>query len=235
MLRLGLRVGLIGGLGALTASGCTADGTGQIEGSLFLRGCPSYDPTPGGSTAVPSPLPAFALDPVAFFGQVSRQLISGDPYEVTSIDRINIRLQRGTEKPDRTDVFELWVLDLDRALRDQEAALQRGERGFPILPPPIDQSTAPLPGDPYAFARAALQLHSTCRNALVQPQFRGYVRFYELGRNLGEFVEAEVGLAIEDARATREQGGMPTSVNTAGTLSGRFRFELRTGPAVFTL
>ena len=229
------RVGLGGALalGILSGAGCAGEGTGQLAGTLFMRGCAAQDPTPPGSSEVPSPLPAFALDPIAFYGEVARQ-IDTPPirHPGGSLDRIRIRLQRGTEKAERADVFELIIADIDRALADQAAALARGEPGFPILPPPVSGSTVLLPGDPFASAHAGIQLHNSCEFLLVQPQLRGYVRFNELGRELGEYVDAEVGLTVEDARATREQGGMPKVVDTAGALSGSFRFQLRAGPAV---
>jgi hypothetical protein len=228
----GLGLGL--GLGAcLLVGGCAGEGTGRLAGTLFLRGCPPQDPTPPGSSEVPSPLPAFALDPVAFYGEVVRVL---EPPPIrhpgATIDRIRIRLQRSTAKAERTDVFELIVPDIDRALLEQAAALGRGEPGFPVLPPPVAGSSVPLPKDPFAFAHAGLQMHGSCEPLVVQPQLRGYVRFNELGRDLGQYVDAEINLTVEDARAIREQGAMPQIVDTAGALSGTFRFQLRAGPAV---
>lgn len=213
-------------------AGCSTEGSGLIEGTLFIRGCESQDPTPRGSTEVPSPLPAFTLDPKYFYAEIwHRQDDAAHPVG-ESLDRLRVRLQRGSEKPERTDVFEVLVPDMNRALRDQEQAIARGERGFPILPPPVAGTSAPLPTDPYASARASLALRQDCKMPLVQPQFRGFIRLIEAGRERGEWVEAEVGLTIEDARATREQGGMPTFVDTAGALSGRFRVKIETGPAV---
>lgn len=220
-------------LGAVAGSaGCGSEGSGQLQGSLFLRGCGPQDPTPRGSTQVPTSLPAFVLDPGYFYAEIWRRPHTAAHHEGESLDRLRVRLQRGSEKPERTDVFEIMVLDLNRALRDQELAIARGERGFPILPPPVSGSTAPLPGDPAAFARASLSLHSSCTTQLVQPQFRGYIRLIEAGREHGQWVEAELGLTIEDARATREQNGMPVFVDTAGALSGRFRVKIETGAAV---
>lgn len=218
--------------GVAAGAGCIGEGSGQIQGSLFLRGCPAQDPTPRGSHEVPNPLPAFALDPAYFYAQVLHQNPTPAQREGEPLDRLHVRLQKGAEKPERTDVFELLVLDMNRALRDQEQAIARGERGFPILPAPVAGSTAPLPGDPYASARASLSLQSSCRPQIVQPQFRGYVRLIEAGRELGEWIEAEVGLTVEDQRATREQGGMPAFVDTAGALTGRFRVKLEAGAAI---
>jgi hypothetical protein len=234
--RTGLRAGLLSPALAWAlsgaAAGCGSNGSGQLEGSLFLRGCEAQDPTPRGSSQVPSPLPSFVFDPAYFYGEVYRQYNSPLRHEGETIDRMRVRIQRGSEKPERADVFEILVLDMSRALREQEQALARGEPGFPILPPPVSGATVPLPGDPYASARAALSLHASCSTLMVQPQLRGHVRFIELGRELGEWIEAEVDLTAEDARATREQGGMPQAVDTAGALKGRFRLQLRTGPAV---
>lgn len=231
--RLGLVASLAAGLAASFLGGCAGEGTGQLAGTLFLRGCPPQDPTVPGSSDVPSPLPGFALDPIAFYGEVVRVL---EPPPIrrpgASVDRMRIRLQRATAKAERTDVFELIVPDIDRALIEQAAALGRGEPGFQILPPPVSGSSVPLPRDPFSFAHAGLQMHSSCDPVLVQPQLRGYVRFKELGRELGEYVDAEISLTVEDARAIREQGPMPRVVDTAGALSGSFRFQLRSGPAV---
>lgn len=227
-----LLLGLALALGSALA-GCSGQGEGQISGTLFLRGCPAQDPTPAGSLEVPSPLPSFSLDPQYFFGELQYSVLMGfitaDP---RGVDRLRVRLQRTSAAPDRADTFDLIVYDLDRYLSLQDAAVARGEPGMPIVPPDVDGASVPLPGDPAATVRAGLSLNITCWFPRVQPMLRGHVKFTALGRKVGEEVAGEVSVTVEDARAIREQGGTPTVPDTAGQLSGSFRFPLRAGPLV---
>ncbi len=215
---------------AVTA--CQGAGEGQISGTLFLRGCPDRDPTASGSKELPDPLPAFSLNPQYFFGDVIRSVQQGlsspDP---RGVDRLSIHLQRNSGTADRTDSFDLLLYDLDRFLDLQAAALARGERGMPIVPPNVDGAQAPLPGDPAASVRASISLNVTCWFPRVAPLLRGYVYFSAIGRNLGEEVAGELHVTVEDARATREQGAGAIP-DAAGELSGWFRFPLRSGSLV---
>lgn len=227
-----LLLGLALALGS-ALSGCEGAGEGQLSGTLFLRGCPPLDPTPAGSFDVPNPLPAFSLDPQYFFGELQFAYLMGfQTADPRGVDRLRVRLQRNSAHPDRADTFDLIVYDLDRYMGLQDAAIARGEPGMPIVPPDIDGASVPLPGDPAATVRGALSLNITCWFPRVQPMLRGHVKFTSLGRKVGEEVAGEVSVTIEDARATREQGGTPTVPDTAGQLSGSFRFPLRAGPLV---
>lgn len=212
---------------------CEGAGEGQLSGRLFLRGCPLYDPTTPGSAEVPNPIPEYSLDPQYFFGEHQWSVMSGftsaDP---RGIDRLRIRLQHSSGKPDRADTFDLLVYDLARYSSLQDAALARGEPGMPIVPPDIDGASVPLPGDPAATVRSELSLNISCWFPHVKPMLRGYVKFTELGEELGETVAGEFAVTVEDARATREQGSPAPAPDAAGELSGWFRFPLRAGPLV---
>lgn len=220
------------GIGCLLV-GCGGAGEGQISGTLFMRGCPPRDPTPEGSSEVPTPLPPFSLEPRYFFGEVIRSLKQGlsntDP---RGIDRLRIRLQSDSGKIERSDTFEMLVYDLDRFPQVQAAALARGERGVPIVPPALDDPQAPLPSDPAASVRASIALNVTCWFPRVKPLLRGYVYFSALGRTLGEEVSGELAVTVEDARATREQGDPPPVPDAAGELHGWFRFPLASSPVI---
>jgi len=226
VLSLGLSLGVAG-------TGCQGAGEGQVSGTLFLRGCPARDPTAPGTSDVPSPLPDYSLQPAYFYGEVQRSLQQGtsapDP---RGVDRMVIRLQRDSGRIERADALDLLVYDLDRYPQIQAAALARGEAGVPILPPDVDSTTAPLPGDPAASVRAELSLNITCWFPRVKPLLRGYINFSQLGRNLGEEVAGEFSVTIEDGRAIREQGTPMAIPDAAGALSGWFRFPLRAGPVV---
>jgi hypothetical protein len=227
-LLLGLALALGGAL-----SGCAGAGEGQLSGTLFLRDCPPLDPTPAGSLEVPNPLPSFSLDPQYFYGELQYSVLMGfQTADPRGVDRLRVRLQRNAGRPDRADIFDLIVYDLERYMSRQEAALARGEPGMPIVPPDIDGASVPLPGDPAATVRGALSLNITCWFPRVQPMLRGHVRFTSLGRKLGEEVAGEVSVTVEDARAMREQGGATVIPDTAGQLTGSFRFPLRAGPLV---
>lgn len=217
----------------LAATGCEGVGEGQLSGTLFIRDCPAQDPTTPGSRDVPNPLPAFALDPHYFFGEVLfPQRPDLDP---NAVDSMVIRLQRTSHKPERTDLFELSLSDLDHVLTNQAAAMARGTAGLPILPPDVGTTMAPLPTDPALSARASLKLNGTCDSPRVAPLFRGYVHFTALGRNVGDEVAADLRVTVEDGRAQREQGNPPPAPDVAGELSGSFRFRLTSGRGSFTL
>jgi hypothetical protein len=212
---------------------CEGVGDGQVSGTLFLRGCPDLDPTTAGSSDLPSPLPAFRLDPQYFFGEVLRAAESGlgatDP---RGSDSMHIRLQRNSSRAERADTFDLFIHDLDRLPAVQDAALRRGEPGAPILPPPVSGTAVPLPSDPGVSVRAALSLNVSCWFPRVQPALRGSVYFSSLGRELGDQVAGRIEVTVEDERAIREQGSPPPAPDAAGALSGWFSFPLRSGPVV---
>lgn len=223
------------GLLSLALFGCEGEGTGQVSGTLFVRGCADYDPTDVGSHDVPSPLPSFSLDPQYFFAEVelsTRRIPSEDPPGVT---RMHLRLQKTSHKIERTDGFELFIYDLDGLPRLQAEALARGESGVPIIPAALDQLQFPPPPAPDSTVRAALRLSGTCPYPLVAPLPRGYVRFTELGSQPGDIVAGEFAVTLEDLRALREQVTNPLRIDVGGALTGSFRFPIRTGPAAGAL
>ena len=216
----------------LLGGGCEGQGEGQIRGTLFLRDCPVQDPTYNAvrsSTAVPSPLPDFALDPHYFFADVQFAQRPGWFPDPRAVDSMFIRLQRTSHKPDRTDVFQLSVHDIDGILAVQEAALLRGEPGVPIVPPMVSTMQAPLPDNPAETVRADIALSGSCQFSRAEPLLRGYIRFHALGRNVGEEISAELRVTVEDGRAMREQGSPPASPDVAGQLEGSFRFFISRG------
>lgn len=217
---------------SLLVAGCEGQGEGQILGTLFLRDCPPQDPTYNStrsSTEVPSPLPDFALDPKYFFADVQFAQRPGWYPDPRAVDSMFIRLQRTSHKPDRTDVFQLSVHDIDGILAVQDRALARGEPGVPIIPPMVSTMNAPLPDDPAESVRADIALNGTCQFSRVEPLMRGHIRFSALGRNVGEEIAADLHVTIEDGRAEREQGSPPPNPNVAGELSGSFRFFISRG------
>lgn len=223
--------GCLWALSASLLSACGASGDGQLSGTLFLRGCPSLDPTHHSATDVPLPLPNFDLDPHAFFAEVVWGIRTGWTPDQRTGDRLQVRMQRSSNKLDRSDGFELLVHDLNKLEQLQRNSLQAGLAGIPITPPALDQATAPLPTSPDASVRAGLVLNHSCRYPTAQPSLRGVVRFTEFGRSVGDTLAAEVELSVEDLRAEREQGSPPAVPNVAGTLRGWFRIPIRSGPA----
>ncbi len=218
---------------SLLAAGCEGQGEGQISGRLFLRDCPDQDPTYNStrsSTVVPSPLPEFVLDPKYFFVDVQFAQRPGWFPNPGAVDSMFIRLQRSSHKPDRTDLFQLSVHDIDGVLAAQEQALARGEPGVPIIPPMVSTMNAPLPDNPSETVRADVALNGTCQFSRVEPLLRGYIRFSALGRNVGEEIAAELRVTVEDGRAAREQGSNPPPrPDVAGELAGSFRFFISRG------
>lgn len=215
----------------LLAGGCEGEGTGQVSGTLFVRGCPAFDPTTPGSRDVPSPLPSYALDPDSFFGELevgARRDATEDP---PIAQRMLIRLQNSSQMAERTDAFELLVYDLQGLLARQAAAMAAGAPGMPIIPPPLDQNPNPPPPDPTSTVRASLQLNGSCLYAPVAPMLRGYVHFSQISGGIGDTIAADFAVTIEDQRAEREQGTPPPSPDVAGALQGSFSFPLRAGPS----
>jgi hypothetical protein len=221
-------------LGALLFSGCGDAGTGQVAGTLFLRGCPDQDPT-NGQGGVPAMLPAFSLDPQFFAAEVMLSVRMGSTYDPRGVDSLRLRLQRSSHPFYLTDDFELLVYDLDQYPQRQAAAIAQGQPGMPILPPALAQPSVPLPGDPAASVRASLSLHATCPYMPEEPLLRGYVNFSALGRNLGDTVAGQFAVTVEDARSRRAQGMMPATVDVAGQLSGSFSVQIQAGPAQTSL
>lgn len=215
----------------LAATGCEGAGEGAVDGTLFLRGCPAQDPTDSATLDVPNPLPSYSMGPRYFFGEVMRSIQQGwtesnrDP---RGVDNMHIRLQRDSGKAERSDTFDLFIYDMDKYPAIEAAALARGEQGAPILPPDLDGNFVPLPGDPAASVRAAVNLNVTCWFPRVTPLLRGWVRFSSLGKDLDDEIAGEFSVTLEDARATRQM----TPPDAAGALSGWFRFPLRSGPVV---
>jgi hypothetical protein len=220
---------------ALSASlllACEGGGDGQLSGTLFVRGCPSLDPTGQSATDVPSPIPDFRLDPHAFFAEVVWGIRTGYTQDRRSGDRLQIRMQRSSNKLDRSDGLELLVHDLRKLQSLQDDSLRAGLPGIPVIPPALDQSMSPLPPSPDAAVRAGLVLNHSCRYPLTQPSLRGFIRFTEFGHVVGETLAGEFDVSVEDLRAKREQGDPPTAPNVAGAMHGWFRIPLRSGPAV---
>lgn len=222
------------GLGlTLGAAGCAGTGEGEVNGTLFLRGCPDRDPTDPNSDDVPNPLPPYSLNPSYFYGEIQHSVEQGvSTADPRGVDRMHIRIQRDSGKGDKADGLDLLVYDLDRYPQIQAAALAAGQPGVPILPPDLDSTTAPLPGDPAASVRAALSLNITCWFPRVKPLLRGTINFSQLGRNLGDEVAGQFSVDIEDDRAIRQQGTPMAVPDAAGALTGWFRFPLRAGPLV---
>lgn len=211
---------------------CEGRGDGELTGTLFLRGCPSLDPTSRhDSGAVPSPLPSYSLGPHFFYAEAILGIRTGLRPDPRPTDRLLLRMQRGANKLERSDGFELLVHDLSKLEELQAEALMRGEAGAPIVPPPLDASNAPLPTDPDATVRAGLVLNNSCRYPLAQPSLRGHVRFTEIGRRVGDVIAGEVQVTVEDLRAARQQGGTAVVPDVAGALHGWFRIPVQAGPA----
>ncbi len=199
-----------------------------------MRGCPSLDPThqqDNPTASIPSPLPAYSLGPHFFYAEAILGIRTGLHPDMRTPDRLLLRMQRGANKLERSDGFELLVHDLSKLEQLQTDALMRGEAGAPIVPPPLDTPIATLPTDPDATVRAGLVLNNSCRHPFAQPSLRGYVRFTEIGRRVGEVVAGEVRVNVEDLRAAREQGGTAVVPDVAGSLSGWFRIAVQAGPA----
>lgn len=213
---------------------CEGDGEGQLSGSLFLRGCPALDPTRHGDVSgseLPSPLPDFSLSPQNFYVEIITGVRTGLRADPRTPDRLLLRMQRGSNKLERADGFELLVHDISQLEMLQAKALADGKAGAPIVPPPLDMPTVMLPGDPDATVRAGLLLNNSCRHPLAQPSLRGTVRFSEIGRTVGEHVAGEVDVTVEDLRAMREQAGARVVPDVVGSLRGWFRIPIQSGPA----
>lgn len=222
-------------LAGLAGTGCEGDGVGQLSGTLFVRGCPFLDPTTAGSRDVPSPLPAYTMDPKYFYAE--RQLAArlNPDEDPPGISRMSLRMQTSSPKIERADAFELFIYDLDSLAARQASAMASGLSGMPITPPPLDVDPTPPPPDPAATVRASLVFNGSCDYPIVAPLLRGYVHFTTIGKNPGETVAGELAVTVEDLRAQREQSAPAISPDVAGALTGSFSFTIRNGPAAGTI
>lgn len=206
-------------LAAALLCGCEGGGEGQVSGSLFLRGCPEQ-----GSAAAPAP---FALDPSYFAADTIRSATagqSGSQLDERIPNRMELRLQRSSHRPELTDAFALYLTDVD-ALRG------RLGQPFPISAAPLSGAEAPLPAEAPPTVRAALWLRGTCPYANVQPQLRGTVTLRELGFEPGEWVDADFSVTADDDRGAR-LGAAPADRDAAGQLAGSVRLQIRRGRSV---
>ena len=157
---------------------------GQLSGTLFVRGCAPLDPTSPGSHDVPSPLPAYAMDPSFFFAELqlaSRlELQSSDP---PGVNRLRLRMQTSSPKIERADAFELFIYDLDATGRPP--GQRPGERPVRECRSARRRSTSPrCRRGPIraSTVRASLVLNGSCDYPMVAPLLRGYVHFTEIGQ-----------------------------------------------------
>jgi hypothetical protein len=206
----------------LGLAACEGGGEGQVEGRLFLRGCPAQGSTePAGMPEVP----AFQLDPTYF---VAEPILSSRPdQDPRVLNRLLLRLQRSSHRPGLTDVFTVLLYDTD-ALQGKEGV------ALPIVPPPIGSEQdpfVPLPTDTGPGARAGLRLDGTCPFARVTPTLRGSITFSELGLEAGQYMAATFSAVVEDLRGARS-GIAPADRAAAGELSGWFRFPIVRGRSV---
>lgn len=204
--------------GLLLGAGCEG-GTGQVTGTLFLRGCP--DQGTDQAAGMPSPLPAFDLRPT-FFAAEPIWSLPDDPMPRT-VNRLVIRLQRSSQKPERTDALVMYLDDVTRL----QARLGTAE---PLTPPALDGPSVPLPAQGETRVLAGLTLAGTCPMTRVAPMLTGAVTFSALGMNPGDTVAGQLSVTVSDPRGARA-GAAPADQDAAGAFAGWFRFPIGTGSA----
>lgn len=199
--------------------GCAGGGTGQVTGTLFLRGCP--DQGTDDPTGMPTPLPAFDLSPSFFAAEpILAFLPDLDP---RGINRLLIRLQRSPNKAELTDVFTLYVDDV-------KTQLTRLGAPQAITPPALGGTSVPLPTQGSTRVLGSLSLTGTCPVARAQPSLTGTVTFSALGRNAGDPVAGQFSVTVSDPRAARDS--VPAGdQDAAGAFAGSFQFPVQFGPA----
>lgn len=211
----------------LCLGACEGEGSGRLGGHLFLRGCPDSAEPPVAEanqpSGMPTPLPPFELQPTFF---AAEPMLAVDPQlDPRGVNRLQVRLQRGSLRPERTDVFLLYLVDVDH--------LPLGTP-LPVTPPRLDEPVVPLPSQSQPLVRAALLLRGTCRYARVEPMLQGQVRINKLGLTTGDELDMEIlSLAVQDPRGKRE-GKAPADWDAAGDLSGWFQMRIQRGPASIT-
>lgn len=216
-----LRAAALSVCAALAA--CEGQGEGQLEGALFVRGCPlqgSDDPQ-----GMPAPLPPFRLDPTFFSAEPLPSLPPTQNADRRNISRLAIRAQRDGSAAERTDGLLLYLTDID-ALRGAVG------KPLPLLDPPLTDPGVPLPSAPRSGVKAALYLNGTCPFARAQAYLQGTVTFTQLGDNLGDAIAAQLDVTVTDPRSAR--AAIPAAdQDAAGALRGSLRLTVQSGPATF--
>lgn len=205
----------------LSLAACEGQGSGQLEGTLFLRGCPLQ-----GSddlTGMPNPLPAFRLNPTFFSAEPLPSLPPTQNVDQRNRERLAIRAQRDGWPQERTDGLLLYLTDVAalRASLGQTLTLQD-----PTLTDPV----TPLPTGPYSFVKAALYMNGTCPFGRAQAYLQGTVRFTQLGMELGDPIQAEIVATVTDPRGTRA-AMVRENQDAAGELRGTVSLNVQTGSA----
>lgn len=201
-------------------SGCGEQGAGQVQGTLFIRGCVqqgTLDPK-----GMPAMLPAFDLLP-GFFAAESLRSIRPDQ-DPRGMDRLLVQLRRSGHRADRTDSLTFVFTDVPGLKSKVGTEVQ-------LTVPPITSDTQPLPTDTGPRVGASLALTGTCLSPHVAPTLSGTLLIEELGFALGETVAGRFNLTIRDLRGEREK--IPKEdQSAAGQLSGWFRFPIQPGRSI---
>lgn len=218
MLRSACASLLLIAVGGVVAGCGLGDGTGRLDGTLYVRGCSQSNDY--GSLAAPT---GYSLAPTWF----SADPIDSPPYEerLHPVNRIEIRVQTRGTRQEQADV--LYVNVADEA--PVAAALNQ-----------------PLPLGPATNVRATLTLNETCQYAEEgNMELDGSITFTAFGSatgaappvdfsvEYGDRVAANLAVTVVDRRAITlgGVGSVPPTPVVAGQLTGSFDFIVQPGKA----
>jgi hypothetical protein len=204
---------LFGAVASCALAGCgLGDGTGDVSGTLYLRGCThNYD---YGSLAAPA---TYDMHASYFVANPVNALASSEPLH--PVNKLSVRVQPSGNRADEADLLFVNVGD------DADVAAMLGQ---------------PMTIGPATSVRATLALNQTCPDAEVQAELVGTMTWTSFGSGkatdgiqFGDRLAATFMFTVVDQRqiSIGGLGGVPLQPAAAGQISGSFDFIVRQGKA----
>lgn len=206
-------LGLVGVVACLAVVGCgLGDGTGTLQGTLFLRGCTHEGDY--GSLANPAD---YNMHPSYFVADPVNALASSRPLH--PVNKLSLRVQPSGNRADEADLLFVNVGD------DAQVAAALNQ---------------PMTIGPTSNVRVSLTLNETCPNAEAEPELDGTMTWQAFGSanavdgiQFGDRLAATFSFTVVDRRqiAIGGLGGVPIAPAAGGAISGSFDFIVRQGKA----
>jgi len=199
-------------------AGChVGDGTGHLDGKLFLTPC-TADSDYGSSPTTPAD---YHMNPSFFVASPISDFPGPHP-----VNRISIRVQSSGIRIEEADVMSMLVAN-----------------DLPVA----QMLNQPMDVGPATNVRATLNLHVSCPAQSVEMELDGQITWTSFGSaappastvpadfkiNFDDRLAANFSFDVVDRRALTlgGQGGVPVAPSAAGHLDGSFDFIVREGRA----